>query len=63
MKMRKPIIWFHISAGLTVGAYFYSPLREVDWIVPFFQFCLLPALALSGLYLWQGHKLKKLLKG
>ena len=59
MHIRKFITWLHVLLGGAVSAYFYSPLRETPEALALFQYMLLPGAALSGLYLWQGHKVKK----
>ena len=49
---------FHLIGAAIVGAYVYSPWKELEWFALLIKAVILPALTVSGLWLWQGHKLR-----
>ena len=49
----------HLLLAVALGAFVYSPLRTVPEAVFAVQFVLFPLLALSGLLLWQGSRLRR----
>ena len=56
---RKLIRWFHILASIPILGYIYGPVASrpepafaVKWVI-------LPAVVLSGFWLWLGHRVRK----
>jgi hypothetical protein len=49
----------HLALGAALGAYLYSPLGEVAAVEIAVQVPVFPALALSGLLLWRGHRVRR----
>lgn len=45
--------WTHITLGLMLGAWLYSPLIADPQATTVVRFLLVPFLALSGLAMWQ----------
>jgi uncharacterized protein (DUF2141 family) len=59
IKNRNVVRWVHIGIGAIIATYVYSP-----WVgLPVFQLAVqavvLPAVIISGLWLWKGHLLRK----
>ena len=51
-----------IGAGL-IGTYVYSPWHDVAWFALLNQVLVVPALALSGVWLWRGQRLGQWWRG
>jgi hypothetical protein len=52
-NLRSLLRLFHLVAGGLVVAYFYSPLAGDPTLAAVIKFPLLPALVLTGLWMWQ----------
>ncbi|MBI1401335.1 hypothetical protein [Hyphomonas sp.] len=50
---REILRWLHITGGMILLAYVYSPLVENPFFVTSTKYVIFPGLALSGLVLWQ----------
>jgi hypothetical protein len=48
----------HLVLATALGVYLYSPLGDVAVVELAVQLLVFPALALSGLLLWKGHRLR-----
>jgi hypothetical protein len=48
----------HLIGAAIVGAYIYSPWKELEWFALLNKGVIFPALTVSGLWMWQGHKLR-----
>ncbi len=48
----------HIIGAAIIGTYIYSPWSSLDWFTLFNQAVVVPVLALSGIWMWKGHKIK-----
>lgn len=53
--------WIHILFGLPILGYIYGPPEEVAPYAPMFRFVFVPVLVLSGLWMWKGHLVTRLL--
>lgn len=60
-RMRVVLRWFHLVAGSLVAAVVYSPLRESGAFVLLVQVALMPVLILTGVWMWQQARLRRLL--
>lgn len=49
----------HLLLAVALGAFVYSPLRTDPGAVLAVRFVLFPLLAVSGLLLWQGPRLRR----
>jgi hypothetical protein len=49
----------HLLFATVLGVYLYSPLGSVAGVEPFVQVVAFPALALSGLLMWRGPRLRR----
>jgi hypothetical protein len=52
----------HLAASLPLGTLVYAPAEFADQIRPLVQIVLFPALGVSGIWMWQGSRLRRLLQ-
>ncbi len=57
---RKVIRWFHIIASIPIVGYIYGPVSQIPRAVTAVRWAILPAIVLSGLWLWKGYVVKRL---
>ena len=53
--------WVHILFGLPMVAYIYGPPSETVQYLPYFRFIYLPVVLLTGLWMWKGHVLRRVI--
>jgi hypothetical protein len=58
---RSIVRWIHIVLGIPIIGYIYSPFEEIPKYAPLVRFVFLPLLVLSGLWMWKGHLLRRLI--
>ena len=49
----------HILGAASIGTYVYSPWSDIAWFALMNQVVVVPALAISGLWMWLGHRLRR----
>lgn len=54
--------WIHIVFSVPIIGYIYSPFEEIPNYAPLVRFVFFPILALSGLWMWKGHLVRRLFK-
>jgi hypothetical protein len=59
---RKIIRWVHIIFSIPIIGYIYGPVAEIPRAAFATRWVFLPVIVLSGLWLWQGHWVKKKFK-
>lgn len=52
--------WTHIAFGIPIVGYIYSPFEEIPNYAPAVRFVFLPLIVLSGLWMWKGHVVRRL---
>jgi hypothetical protein len=52
--------WIHIVFSIPIFGYIYSPFEEIPKYAPAVRFVFLPVLVLSGLWMWKGHVVRRL---
>ncbi len=57
---RSILRWVHIVFGIPIVGYIYSPFENIPNYAPAVRFVFLPVLVLSGLWMWKGHLLGRL---
>ena len=57
---RMIIRWIHIIISIPIIGYIYSPFEEIPNYAPAVRYVFLPAMLLSGLWMWKGHLLRRL---
>ena len=53
--------WIHIVFSIPIIGYVYSPFAELPNYAPVVRFVSIPVLALTGLWMWKGRLLRRLL--
>jgi len=52
--------WIHIVFSIPILGYIYSPFDQIRNYAPMTRFVFVPVLILSGLWMWKGHVLRRL---
>jgi hypothetical protein len=50
----------HLILGIPIIGYIYSPFDEIPKYAPATRFVFVPAMVLSGLWMWKGHVVRRL---
>jgi hypothetical protein len=58
--MRLIFRWIHIVFSIPILGYIYSPFDQIPNYAPITRFVFVPVLILSGLWMWKGHVLRRL---
>ena len=58
--MRSIVRWFHIVLAIPIVGYIYSPFDQIPNYAPPTRYVFVPAMVLSGLWMWKGHLVKRL---
>ena len=53
--------WIHIVLAIPIVGYIYSPFDQIPNYAPTTRYGYVPILILSGLWMWKGHLLRRLL--
>ncbi|HWB10998.1 MAG TPA: hypothetical protein VG826_17350 [Pirellulales bacterium] len=53
--------WIHIVFSIPIIGYIYSPFEDIPQYAPAVRSVFFPVLALSGVWMWKGHLLRRLL--
>lgn len=53
--------WIHLIFSIPIFGYIYSPFKEIPNYAPLVRFVFLPILVLSGLWMWKGHVVRRIL--
>lgn len=53
--------WIHIIFGIPMIGYIYDSPSDTQYYAPIVRYFFLPVLLLSGLWMWKGHVLRRLL--
>jgi hypothetical protein len=53
--------WIHIICSIPIIGYVYSPFEDIPNYAPLVRFVFLPVMVLSGLWMWKGHVLRRLI--
>jgi hypothetical protein len=58
---RSILRWIHIVFGIPILGYIYSPFEEIPNYAPAVRFVFVPVLVCSGLWMWKGHVVRRLI--
>jgi hypothetical protein len=58
---RSIVRWIHIVFSIPIIGYVYSPFEEIPKYATPTRYVFLPMLVLTGLWMWKGHLLRRLL--
>jgi hypothetical protein len=53
--------WTHIICGIPILGYIYDSPADTPYYASSIRYIFLPVLLLSGLWMWKGHVLRRLL--
>jgi thiosulfate reductase cytochrome b subunit len=53
--------WIHIIVAIPIVGYIYSPFERLPDYAPATRFVFLPVMVLTGLWMWKGHVLRRLI--
>jgi hypothetical protein len=53
--------WIHIIFGISIIGYIYSPFEQIPNYASAVRFVFLPLMLLSGLWMWKGHVVRRLI--
>ena len=53
--------WIHIIFAIPIVGYVYSPFEELPNYAPVVRFVAIPLIVLTGLWMWKGHVLRRLI--
>ena len=52
--------WIHIILAIPIVGYIYSPFNKIPQYAPQTRYIFLPAMVVSGLWMWKGHLVRRL---
>ncbi|HXC71881.1 MAG TPA: hypothetical protein VN644_17985 [Pyrinomonadaceae bacterium] len=58
---RSILRWIHIIFAIPIIGYVYSPFKELPNYAPVVRFAAVPIIGLTGLWMWKGHAVRRLL--
>ena len=61
VTQRSIVRWIHIVLGIPIIGYIYSPFDKLPAYAPKVRFVVVPVMLLSGLWMWKGHVLRRLI--
>ncbi|MFZ0418094.1 MAG: hypothetical protein WAM04_08305 [Candidatus Sulfotelmatobacter sp.] len=53
--------WIHIIFSIAILGYIYSPFDKIPDYAPATRFVFVPVLVVSGLWMWKGHVVRRLI--
>jgi hypothetical protein len=60
VTQRVIIRWIHIICAVPITGYIYSPFAVIPDYAPMTRFVFFPVMVLSGLWMWKGHLVRRL---
>ncbi|OGX27806.1 MAG: hypothetical protein A2705_05135 [Omnitrophica WOR_2 bacterium RIFCSPHIGHO2_01_FULL_52_10] len=61
-RLRAILRWIHIILGLTIMCYVYSPWATKASFQIFIKFIVVPAIAITGIWIWKFSAFNKLFR-
>ena len=53
--------WIHLVFAIPILGYIYSPFDKLPGYAPQTRYIFVPAMVLSGLWMWKGHVVRRLI--
>ena len=53
--------WIHIVFAIPILGYIYSPFDKIPNYAPATRFVFVPIIVVSGLWMWKGHVVRRLI--
>jgi len=60
---RSILRWIHIVFSIPILGYIYSPFDQIPKYAGRVRFVIVPVMLLSGLWMWKGHLVRRLILG
>jgi thiosulfate reductase cytochrome b subunit len=60
-KQRTIFLWVHLILAIPILGYIYSPFEKLPDYAPLTRFVFLPIMVLTGLWMWKGHLVRRLI--
>ena len=60
MNQRTVFRWIHLVLSIPIIGYIYSPFDKLPDYACLTRFVFLPLMALTGLWMWKGHVVRRL---
>jgi thiosulfate reductase cytochrome b subunit len=60
-RWRTTLRWIHIILAIPILGYLYSPFDKLPLYAPPTRFVFFPLMVLTGLLMWKGHLLRRLM--
>ena len=57
---RSILRWIHLVLAVPIIGYVYSPFKELPNYAPVVRYVAVPVIVLTGLWMWKGHLLRRL---
>ncbi len=58
---RTIVRWIHLVFSIPIIGYVYSPFADLPEYAPVVRFVAVPVIVLTGLWMWKGHLLRRLI--
>ena len=58
---RSIVRWIHLVLAIPILGYIYSPFEKLPNYAPATRFVFVPVMVLSGLWMWKGHVVRRLI--
>ena len=58
---RSIVRWIHLVFSIPILGYIYSPFDRIPDYAPATRFVFVPVMVLSGLWMWKGHVVRRLI--
>jgi hypothetical protein len=58
---RSILRWIHLVFSIPIIGYIYSPFDQIPNYAPVVRFIAAPVIVVSGLWMWKGHVVRRLL--
>jgi hypothetical protein len=58
---RSILRWIHIVFSIPILGYIYSPFEQLPKYAPRVRLVVVPVMLLSGLWMWKGHIVRRLI--
>ena len=59
--IRTILRWMHLLFSIPILGYIYSPFDKIPDYAPLTRFFFVPVMVLSGLWMWKGHVVRRLI--
>ena len=60
---RTIVRWIHLIFAIPIAGYIYSPFDQIPNYAPLTRYFFVPAIVISGLWMWKGHVVRRLVSG